>query len=180
MTEEDDAEASVLTATDAGNGDKATVDTGTRSDSTLADAVRSSSHSDSWDLDDILDSIEAEADRATAGFADALPPVSEGATAPCKRYRLRPEAALAAVRLAATFGSADAMVRALGAPGAVTLITTSDPAIDSISSSSSSMSPSPTRSGRGARRSPWSSLPRKPGPPSRARPNRLSLPCLAR
>ncbi|MFY0624146.1 MAG: AAA family ATPase [Pelagimonas sp.] len=130
LTEEDDAEASVVTATERGTDEKAADDTGTRSDTTLADAVRSSSHRDAWDLDDILDSIEAEADGAVGAFADALPPVSEGATAPRKLFRLRPEAALAVVRLAATFGSAEAMVRALGAPGSVTLITTADPALD--------------------------------------------------
>ncbi|OSQ59672.1 hypothetical protein MCRY_11245 [Marivita cryptomonadis] len=119
FTEEDDAETSVVTATDAGNGDEATADT-----------ARSSAHNDSWDLDDLLDLVEAEADVAMSGFADALPPVPEDAPARRKVYRLRPEAALAVVRLAATFGSAEAMVRVLGAPGAVTLITTADPAID--------------------------------------------------
>ncbi|MEZ0464962.1 AAA family ATPase [Phaeobacter sp. SYSU ZJ3003] len=129
-TEDDDAEASVVTAADAGNGDKATVDTGTRRDTTLADTARSSSHSDTWDLDGILDQIEAEADGAMTSFADALPPVPEDATAQHRRYRLRPEAALAVVRVAKTFGSAEAMVRALGASGAVTLFTTADPALD--------------------------------------------------
>lgn len=127
-TEDDDAEASVVTAADAGNGDKATVDTGTRRDTTLADTARSSSHSDTWDLDGILDQIEA--DGAMSSFADALPPVPEDATAQHRRYRLRPEAALAVVRVAKTFGSAEAMVRALGASGAVTLFTTADPALD--------------------------------------------------
>lgn len=129
-TEEDDAEASLLPATDASNAKKAAVATGTRRDTNLADAARLQSHNDSWDLDGILDRIEAEADGATTGFADTRPPVSEHATASRKRYRLRPEAALATVRLAATFGSADAMVGALGAPGAVTLITTANPALD--------------------------------------------------
>lgn len=129
-TKDDDTDTSVVTATDASNGDKVTVDTASPRDTTLADTVRSSSHSDTWDLDDILDSIEAEADGAVGAFADALPPVPEDATAPRKRYRLRPEAVLAAVRLAATFGSADAMVQALGAPGAVTLITTADPTLE--------------------------------------------------
>lgn len=127
-TEDDDAEASVATATDAGNAEKATVDTGTRRDTTLADAARSSAQSDGWQLDDLLDQIEADA--AMSEFPDALPLVPEDATAPRKRYRLRPEAALAVVRIAKTFGSAEAMVRALGAPGAVTLITTADPALD--------------------------------------------------
>lgn len=130
FTEDDGTEAVVVTAADAGNGDKATVDTDTRRDTTLADTVRSSAHNDSWDLDDILDQIEAEADGAMTGFADALPPISEHDTVPRKVYRLRPEAALAVVRVAKTFGSAEAMVRALGAPGAVTLITTADPALD--------------------------------------------------
>jgi cell division protease FtsH len=129
-TGEDDAEVSVATATNAGNGDKATVDTGTRRATALADAARSSVHNDSWDLDDLLDQIEAEADVAMTEIADVLPPVTEEATAPRKIYRLRPEAALAVVRVAKTFGSAEAMVRALGAPGAVTLITTADPALD--------------------------------------------------
>ncbi|MHA7888713.1 AAA family ATPase [Roseicyclus sp.] len=129
-TEDDDAEASVATATDVGNGDMATVDTGTRRDTTLADTARSSSHSDTWDLDDLLDRIEAEADAARTGFVDALPPVPEDTTAPRRPYRLRPEAALAVVRLARTFGSTEAMVRTLGAPGAATLITTADPALD--------------------------------------------------
>ncbi len=127
---EDDAEVSVATATDAGKGDKATIDTGSLRDTTLADTARSSSHSDTWDLDGILDQIEAEADRAMTEIADVLPPVQEDATAPRKIYRLRPEAALAVVRVAKTFGSAEAMVRALGAPGAMTLITTADPALD--------------------------------------------------
>ncbi|MDF1855562.1 AAA family ATPase [Pseudooceanicola sp.] len=127
-TEDDDAEASVATATDAGNAEKATVDTGTRRDTTLADAARSSAQSDGWQLDDLLDQIEADA--AMSEFPDALPLVPEDATAPRKRYRLRPEAALAVVRIAKTFGSAGAMGRALGAPGAVTLITTADPALD--------------------------------------------------
>lgn len=127
-TEDDDAEAPVATTAEAGGEEKAEADAGRTIP--RADAARSSSPNDSWDLDGILDRIEAEADGSMGAFADALPPVSEGATAPRKRYRLRPEAALAAVRLAATFGSADAMVRALVAPGAVTLITTADPALD--------------------------------------------------
>lgn len=129
-TKDDDTDTSVVTATDASNGDKVTVDTASPRDTTLADTVRSSSHSDTWDLDDILDSIEAEADGAVGAFADALPPVPEDATAPRRRYRLRPEAALAVARVAKTFGSADAMVQALGAPGAVTLITTADPTLE--------------------------------------------------
>ncbi len=120
FTEDDGTDASVEAAADAG----------TRRDTTLADAARSSAQSGSWDLDDLLDQIEAEADGAVTGFADALPPVPEDATAPRRLYRLRPEAALAVVRVAKTFGSAEAMVRALGAPGAVTLITTADPALD--------------------------------------------------
>lgn len=128
---EDDAEVSVATATDAGNGDNATVDTGSLRDTTLADTARSSAQSEGLNLDDLLDQIEAEADAAMTEFGPVLPPVPEDATARRKVYRLRPEAALTAVRLAATFGSVEAMVRALGAPGAVTLITTADPAIDS-------------------------------------------------
>lgn len=127
---EDDAEVSVATATDAGNGDKATVDTGSLRDTTLADTARSSAQSEGLNLDDLLDQIEAEADAAMTDFGPVLPPVPEDATARRKVYRLRPEAALAVVRLAATFGSAEAMVRALGAPGSVTLITTADSAID--------------------------------------------------
>jgi hypothetical protein len=118
-TGEDDADAPAEPPADAGGEEKAE-----------ADAARSSVHSDTWDLDGILDQIEAEADRAMTEIADVLPPVSEGATAPRKIYRLRPEAALAVVRVAKTFGSAEAMVRALGAPGAMTLITTADPALD--------------------------------------------------
>ena len=125
---EDDADAPAATPAETGGEEKAEADAGRTI--ARADASRFSAHSDAWDLDGILDQIEAEADMAMGAFADALPPVSDGATAPRKRYRLRPETALAAVRLAATFGSLEAMVRALGAPGAVTLITTSDPAID--------------------------------------------------
>ena len=128
--EDDDAEASVATATDAGHGDKATFDTGYPSDGTQADTARSSVQSEGLDLDDLLDQIEAEADAAMTDFGPVLPPVPEYATAPRKLYRLRPEAALAVVRLARTFGSADTMVRALSAPGAVTLITTADTELD--------------------------------------------------
>jgi len=123
---EDDAEVSVATTAEAGGEEKAEADAGRTIP--RADAARSTADSDSWDLDDLLDNIEA--DGVMTEIADALPPVSEGATAPRKLFRLRPEAALAVVRLAATFGSAEAMVRALGAPGAVTMITTADPALD--------------------------------------------------
>ncbi|MDE4062609.1 AAA family ATPase [Phaeobacter gallaeciensis] len=125
---ENDAEAPAATPAGVSGEEKAEADAGRTTP--LADAARSSAHSDSWDIDDLLDQIEAEADVAMGAFADALPPVPEEATAPRKMYRLRPEAALAVVRVAKTFGSAEAMVRALGAPGAVTLITTADPALD--------------------------------------------------
>ncbi|MHA7888197.1 AAA family ATPase [Roseicyclus sp.] len=125
---EDDADAPAATPAETSGEEKAEADAGRTI--ARADAARSSAHSDAWDLDGILDQIEAEADMAIGAFAHALPPVAEGAMAPRKRYRLRPEAALATVRLAATFGSVEAMVRALGAPGAVTLVTTADPALD--------------------------------------------------
>ncbi|WP_420398174.1 AAA family ATPase [Nioella sp.] len=125
---EGDADAPAATPAETGGEEKAEADAGR--DTTLADTALSSSHSDTWDLNDLLDQIEAEADRAMTEIADVLPPVTEKATAPRKIYRLRPEAALAVVRVAKTFGSAEAMVRALGAPGAVTLITTADPALD--------------------------------------------------
>ena len=129
LGEEDGAAAAAATPAEAGGDEKTEVDAGRTIP--LADAAGSQAHSgDSWFLDDLLDQIEAEADVAMSGFADALPPVPEDTTAPRRRYRLRPEAAQAVVRVAKTFGSAEAMVRALGAPGAVTLITTADPTLD--------------------------------------------------
>jgi hypothetical protein len=118
-TGEDDAEA--------GGEDKTEADVGRTT--TLMELSRSNAHSDMWDLDGVLDQFEAEADVAITEFADVLPPVPDDGKAPRQRYRLRPEAALAVVRIARTFGSADAMIQALGAPGAVTLITTADSAL---------------------------------------------------
>lgn len=92
-----------------------------RAEETANDAPRT-------DLDDILDFVEAEAAEAAALFSDALPPVPDAKDAPL--YTLRPAAALAMVRLAATFPSPAALYEALSAPGSLTVLALNSPGLD--------------------------------------------------
>lgn len=80
------------------------------------------------DLDDILDFVEAEAAEAAGLFSDALPQVPDGKDAAV--YTLRPTAALAMVRLAATFPSPAALYDALSAPGSLTVLAVNSPGQD--------------------------------------------------
>jgi cell division protease FtsH len=80
------------------------------------------------DLDDILDFVEAEAEAAAVLFSDVLPPVPDGTDGPV--YTLRPAAALAMVRLAATFPSPLALYTALSVPGSLTVLAVNSPGLD--------------------------------------------------
>ena len=82
------------------------------------------------DLDDIMDFVEAEAEAAAALLADALPPLADGAGKDATVYSLRPAAALAVARLAATFPSPAALYDALSAPGSLTVLAVNSPGLD--------------------------------------------------
>lgn len=82
------------------------------------------------DLDDILDYVEAEAEAAAALMAGALPPVPDAFGQEAVVYSLRPVAALAVTRLAATFGSPAAMYKALSAPGSLTVLSANTLGLD--------------------------------------------------
>lgn len=96
--------------------------------SNTARAVESANDAPRTDLDDILDFVEAEAAEAAALFSDALPPVPDGKDAPA--YTLRPAAALAVARLAATFPSPAAIYAALSAAGSMTVLAVNSPELD--------------------------------------------------
>lgn len=83
---------------------------------------RETDHAPRTDLDDILDYVEAEADAAAALMADALPPVPDASGKETAVYALRPVAALAVMRFAATFTSPAALYEALSVPGSLTVI----------------------------------------------------------
>ncbi|WP_347510764.1 AAA family ATPase [Phaeobacter sp. CAU 1743] len=95
--------------------------------STPSLAVESVNDTPRTDLDDILDFVEAEAAEAAALFSDALPPVPNGKEAPA--YTLRPAAALAVARLAASFPSPAAFYSALSAPGSLTVLAVNSPGL---------------------------------------------------
>ena len=82
------------------------------------------------DLDDILDFVEAEAEAAAALLADALPPLTDGAGKGATAYTLRPAAALAVARLAATFPSPAALHESLSVPGSLTVLAVNSPGLD--------------------------------------------------
>lgn len=76
-------------------------------------------------VDDLLDQIEAAAE-----LGPTLPPCPPAAQEPETVWRPKPATLLAAIRIAATFGNADAMAAALGQRGAITMIATGSAALD--------------------------------------------------
>ncbi|MBM2323653.1 MULTISPECIES: AAA family ATPase [Marivita] len=93
-----------------------------------AHAVETATDAPRTELDDILDFVEAEAAEAAGLFSDALSQVPDGKDAPL--YTLRPTAALAVVRLAATFPSPATLYAALSAPGSLTVLAVNSPGLD--------------------------------------------------
>lgn len=98
--------------------------------STSTRAAKTADAAPRTDLDDILDNVEAEAEAAAALLADALPPLADGAGKDATAYSLRPAAALAVARLAATFPSHAALYDALSAPGSLTVLAVNSPGLD--------------------------------------------------
>lgn len=81
-----------------------------------------------WSLDDILDWVETEGAGLPLTNTEAT--ASSPTSGPAPAYRLRPAAAMAAYRLARTFGTVAAMQAALAEPGRVSALVTGTPALD--------------------------------------------------
>lgn len=79
---------------------------------------------DTLSVDDLLDQIEA------ADLGPLLPPCPPTATEPATLWRPKAGTLLSAVRIAATFGSAEALAAAFGERGAVTLLATGSATLD--------------------------------------------------
>lgn len=80
---------------------------------------------DALSVDDLLDQIEAATE-----LGPTLPPCPSTAKDPAPLWRPKAATLLSAIRLAATFGSADVMAAALGQRGALTLLATGSAALD--------------------------------------------------
>lgn len=78
-------------------------------------------------VDDLLDRIEAEVEAA--GMGVLLPPLPPAAEGPPTIWRPKAVTLLAAIRIAATFRSPEALATALGTPGAITLLATGGTAL---------------------------------------------------
>lgn len=79
---------------------------------------------DTLSVDDLLDQIEA------ADLGPLLPPCPPTANEPATLWRPKAGTLLSAVRIAATFGSAEALAAAFGERGAVTLLATGSATLD--------------------------------------------------
>lgn len=79
---------------------------------------------DTLSVDDLLDQIEA------ADLGPLLPPCPPTAKEPATLWRPKAGTLLSAVRIAATFGSAEALAAAFGERGAVTLLATGSATLD--------------------------------------------------
>ena len=79
---------------------------------------------DTLSVDDLLDHIEA------ADLGPLLPPCPPTAKEPATLWRPKAGTLLSAVRIAATFGSAEALAAAFGERGAVTLLATGSATLD--------------------------------------------------
>uniref|UniRef100_UPI000FD871BC AAA family ATPase n=1 Tax=Nioella ostreopsis TaxID=2448479 RepID=UPI000FD871BC len=78
-------------------------------------------------VDDLLDRLESEAEAA--GMGVLLPPLPPAAEGPPTIWRPKAVTLLAAIRIAATFRSPEALATALGTPGAITLLATGGTAL---------------------------------------------------
>lgn len=81
---------------------------------------------DTLSVDDLLDQIEA----AAADLGPLLPPCPPTAKEPATLWRPKAATLLSAVRIAATFGNAEALAAAFGERGAVTLLATGSATLD--------------------------------------------------
>jgi cell division protease FtsH len=109
---------------DAGDTKGAAVETGSASPAGSGAATAPVDEPADY-LDDLFDQIEAEAE-----FGPALPPCPPAARAARSVWRPKAATLLAAIRIAATFGSPEAMAAALGARGAFILLATGSAALD--------------------------------------------------
>ncbi len=85
-------------------------------------------HAD-WSLGDSVDDLLDQIEQATE-FGPVLPPCPPAGPAPATVWRPKAATLLAAVRLAASFGSATAMATALSTHGALTILATGSAALD--------------------------------------------------
>lgn len=80
---------------------------------------------DTLSVDDLLDQIEAAAD-----LGPLLPPCPPVAKEPATLWRPKAATLLSAIRIAATFGSAETLAAAFGERGAITLLATGSATLD--------------------------------------------------
>jgi|GEM_PF-669927 len=109
-------------------------DTPTDTPSATSDTEQSDPTGDSYDpdcIDALLDKVEREAALAVA-MGDLLPPCPPAGPERPSTWHPKPVTLLAILKLARTFAHPEAMVAALGARGALTLLGTGNAALDKM------------------------------------------------
>ena len=126
--------ATEITSPRGASGGVLATDPSARTETDAARPDPSGSVDDAYDpdcVDALLDKIEREAALAQT-MGDLLPPCPPVGSKRPSRWHPKPVALLAVLRLARSFGHPEAMVAALGAQGALTLLGTGNAALDKM------------------------------------------------